>query len=134
MKHFIWIISTAIMLFSCDTGKKVMRGETSNPEVQNDTIHISNSDLEYEIIIIEPGFDSWLITQKPREFYSLTYLENKNRIFTSEYNRRLHDSRYSTKLYTQEIYYDPNVRYGFEVNYILYNYFIYFIEKYKQRF
>ena len=134
MKHFIWILLLAALLFSCDTGKSAMKGNTTDPEVVNDTIHISNPELEYEIIIIEPGFDSWLITQHPRGFYSLTYLENKNRIFTSEYNRRVHDSRYSTKLYTQEIYYDPNISYGLEVNYLLYNYFIYFMDKYKQRF
>ncbi len=134
MKHFIWILSIAVMIFSCDSGKTVMQGDSSDPEVKNDTIVITNPDLEYEIIIIEPGFDSWLITQKPRGFYGLTYLENKNRRFTIEYNMRVYDTRYSTKLYTQEIYYDPNIRYGYEVNYLLYNYFIYFKEKYKQRF
>lgn len=134
MKHFIWILSFAVMIFSCDSGKTVIQGDSSDPEVKSDTIVITNTDLEYEIIIIEPGFDSWLITQKPRGFYSLTYLENKNRIFTIEYNMRVYDTRYSTKLYTQEIYYDPNIRYGYEVNYLLYNYFIYFKEKYKQRF
>ena len=133
MKHFIWILSLAFLLFSCDTGKKVIKGEPSGSEVKNDTIRISNPDLEYEIIIIEPGFDSWLITQKPRNYYSLNYLENKNRIYTYEYNNRVHDHRYSTKLYTQEIYYDPTISYGLEVNYLLYNYFIYFMEKYKQK-
>jgi hypothetical protein len=134
MKHFIWILLLAALLYSCDSGKSAMHGNPTGPEAANDTIHISNPELEYEIIIIEPGFDSWLITQHPRGFYNLTYLENKNRIFTSEYNRRVLDTRYSTKLYTQEIYYDPNIRYGLEVNYLLYNYFIYFMEKYKQRF
>ena len=134
MKHFIWILSIAVLTISCDSGKTAMQGDSSDPEVKNDTIHILNSDLEYEITIVEPGFHSWLITQKPRDFYSLNYLENKNRIFTSEYNRRVLDSRYSSILYQGEIYYDPNIRYGFEVNYLLYNYFIYFKEKYKQRF
>jgi len=134
MRHLIWILSVAVLIFSCDSGKTAMQGEISETEVKNDTIHISNPDLEYEIIIIEPGFDSWLITQRPRSFYNLTYLENKNRIFTTEYNSRVLNSRYSTILYSQQIYYDYNIRYGFEVNYLLYNYFIYFKEKYKQRF
>ena len=134
MKQFIWILLVVLMVFSCDSTKSAMSGEISSSKVNNDTIHISNPDLEYEIIIIEPGFDSWLITQKPRGFYSLNYLENKNRIFTSLYNNRVHDSRFSKKLYTQEIYYDHTIKYGYEVNYLLFNYFIYFQEKYKQRF
>jgi hypothetical protein len=134
MKNFIFILSIAVMAFSCDSGKSAMQGESSDPEAKNDTIHILNEDLEYEITIIEPGFHSWMITQKPRGFYGLEYLENKNRIFTTEYNSRVLNSRYSTILYPQEIHYDPNIRYGYEVNYLLYNYFIFFKEKYKQRF
>jgi len=134
MRPLVTLVVLAILIFSCDTGKTAMKGDINPQVVENDTIHIANPELEYEIIIIEPGFDSWLFTQHPREFYNLTYLENKNRIYTTEYNRRVHDTRYSTLLYTQEIYYDPMIHYGLEVNYLLYNYFKYFEKKYKQKF
>ena len=134
MRSLFALLVILSVIFSCDSSRSTMKGETNTHVVKNDTIHISNSELEYEIIIIEPGFDSWLMTQHPREFHNLTYLENKNRIYTTEYNSRVHDTRYSTILYTQEIYYDPMIHYGMEVNYLLYNYFKYFERKYKQKF
>lgn len=134
MRPLVALLVLMTLTYSCDSSKSSMKGVSDSNAVENDTIHISNPDLEYEIIIIEPGFDSWLLTQHPREFYNLSYLENKNMIYTSEYNRRVHDTRYSTILYQQEIYYDPMISYGMEVNYLLYNYFKYFEVKYKQRF
>ncbi len=101
---------------------------------KKDTIRIANDSLEYEVIIIEPGFDSWLATAKPRSYYSLTFLENKNYFFVTEYNRRVLDvHRYNPNLYEMRIDYDPNIHYGLEVNYLLYNYFIYFQNRYKQK-
>jgi len=101
---------------------------------KKDTIRIANDSLEYELIIIEPGFDSWLATAKPRSYYSLTFLENKNYFFVTEYNRRVLDvHRYNPNLYEMRIDYDPNIHYGLEVNYLLYNYFIYFQNRYKQK-
>lgn len=101
---------------------------------KKDTIRIANDSLEYEVIIIEPGFDSWLATAKPRSNYSLTFLENKNYFFVTEYNRRVLDvHRYNPNLYEMRIDYDPNIHYGLEVNYLLYNYFIYFQNRYKQK-
>jgi len=101
---------------------------------KKDTIRIANDSLEYELIIIEPGFESWLATAKPRNYYSLTFLENKNYFFVTEYNRRVLDvHRYNPNLYEMRIDYDPNIHYGLEVNYLLYNYFIYFQNRYKQK-
>ncbi|HPJ09471.1 MAG TPA: DUF6146 family protein [Flavobacterium sp.] len=101
---------------------------------KKDTIRIANDSLEYEVIIIEPGFESWLATAKPRNYYSLTFLENKNYFFVTEYNRRVLDvHRYNPNLYEMRIDYDPNIHYGLEVNYLLYNYFIYFQNRYKQK-
>ena len=78
-----------------------------------DTIIISNDSLKYEVIIFQPGFDVWLITNaRPRGFYSLSYLETQNKFYVSDWNRRYND------FYIQ---YESNVRYGYEVNYILFN-------------
>lgn len=99
----------------------------------SDTVRIANDSIEYEIIIIEPGFDSWLATAKPRNYFSLVYLENKNRMWVSEWNQRVLDQRYPTNLYEMRIDYQPHIRYGFEVNYLLYQYFSYFQQRYKQR-
>lgn len=120
------------MIFSCGTGNTSM---SSSETTKNDTIRIANDSLEYEIIIIEPGFQSWLISQPPRGFYGQPKLEGSNRQFVAEYNNRvLQPNQYSRNLYTEQINYDPTIDYGYEVNYLLYNYFVYFQEKYNQKF
>ncbi len=110
-----------------------MKGDTNTQIVKNDTIHIVNKELEYEIIIIEPGFYSWLVTQPPRSFYGISYLEGRNRLYVSEYNRRVRDLHYSRIIYQQQIDYEPTVHYGLEVNYLLYNYFKFFEKTYNQK-
>ena len=102
---------------------------------KNDTIRIANDELEYEVIIIDPGFSSWLAsTAQSRNYYSQSYLESKNRIWVSEWNSRvLQPQRYSPNLYEMTINYEPNIDYGYEVNYLLYNYMVYFQNTYKQK-
>jgi hypothetical protein len=102
-------------------------------EIANDTVRIANDDLAYEILIIEPGFNAWLVTQPPRGYNGMTFLESNNRIYVSTYNSRVYDMNYLNNLYPQTINYEPNIHYGLEVNYMLYNYFKYFEEKYDQR-
>ena len=134
MKNFLFILTLSFAIYSCGTFNKTM-GNSSAEITKNDTIRIANDSLEYEIMIIEPGFDSWLISQPPRGFYGQSFLESKNRSFVSEYNNRvLQPARYSHNLYGEQINYDPTVDYGYEVNYLLYNYFVYFQDKYNQKF
>ncbi len=133
MKNFLIIIAFSIALYSCGSGN--INNNSNTGASSNDTIRIANDSLEYEIIIIEPGFDSWLITQPKRGFYGQSLLESKNRSFVSEYNSRvLQPNEYSPNLYTEQINYNPAVDYGYEVNYLLYNYFVYFQDKYNQKF
>jgi len=134
MKYLIILFIVALGFYSCDSGKSTIKGNNT-PLAKNDTIRIANDSLEYEILIIEPGFDSWIATQPPKGYYGLTFLESKNRNFVSEYNNRVRNpQQYSTLLYSQEINYDLGTSYGLEVNYLLYNYFVYFQQKYKQKF
>ncbi len=134
MKNFLLILAISTAIYSCGTGNSAMNGSFSET-TKKDTLRIENDSLDYEIMIIEVGFNSWLATQPKRGFYGQQYLESKNRIFVSDYNNRvLQPQRYSPNLYTEQINYDPTVDYGYEVNYLLYNYFVYFQDKYKQKF
>ncbi|HET8753043.1 MAG TPA: DUF6146 family protein, partial [Salinimicrobium sp.] len=64
-----------------------------------------------------------------------SYLENKNRFLVTDYNQRVRQPfRYNPDIYSQEINYDPQIDYGYEVNYKLYNYFVFLSERYNQRF
>lgn len=134
MKNLLLILGLSFAIYSCGTSNSAMNGTSSNT-IKNDTLRIANDSLEYEILIIESGFDSWLVSQPPKGFYSQTLLENKNRSFVIEYNNRvLQPAKFSNNLYGEQINYDPTVDYGYDVNYLLYNYFVYFQEKYNQHF
>ncbi|GAA4322744.1 DUF6146 family protein [Pontixanthobacter gangjinensis] len=136
MKNFIYIALLALFVYSCGSSgvKNFPSGKIADAE--NDTVRIANDSLEYEIIIIEPGFNLFINSYaRPRGFYSQNYLENKNRLLVPEYNQRVtQPQRYDPNLYLNEINYEPNIDYGYEVNYLLYNYFVYFSRHYNQRF
>lgn len=134
MKYFSIVLIILIAFASCDSSKSVVK-KGDDIAASNDTLRIANDSLEYEIMIIEPGFDSWLVTQKPRGYYGQTFLEGKNRLFVTEYNRRVRNFQlYNRNLYQMEINYEFHIDYGYEVNYLLYNYFLYFQNRYDQRF
>lgn len=141
MKAFFTYLSAILLIViaiaACNTGKIAYVSEESDifNEKSDDTVAISNDSLEYEIIIIEPGFDTWLNSvARPEGYYSQNFLENRNWIYVINWNQRvLAPFRYNPDLYTMQIDYDANIDYGYEVNYKLYNYFIYFQRKYNQR-
>ena len=135
MKAIATLLLLGIFLVSCNSSKSAVNKPSISNTVAQDTVRIANDSLEYEILIIEPGFNSWLAsTAKQEGFYSQEYLENRNRIYVVEWNQRvLQPQRYNPNLYELQIDYNPNINYGYEVNYKLYNYFIYFQLTYNQR-
>lgn len=134
MKSIYILMAFSLFIYGCDSTKKPVKSGTDMTSIAtSDTLRIANDSIEYEIIIIEPGFNSWLMTQPPKTFYGVEYLETRNQIYVSEYNRRVYSPGYSKLLYEQEINYDSNVRYGLEVNYLLFNYFKYFETTYNQK-
>ena len=135
MKKIIIIVSViTIILIGCSGPKNAIASTNISKNV-SDTVRIANDSLEYEVIIIEPGFNSWLASQaRPRKFYSESYMEGRNQLYVTEWNNRvLQPFNYNANLYEMRINYDSNVHYGYEVNYLIYNYFIYFQLNYKQQ-
>ncbi|TBM99769.1 hypothetical protein EYD45_15240 [Hyunsoonleella flava] len=139
MKNTIYVLLLVVIsfLFNCNTSKNPAskKDEKQIATTQNDTVRIANEELEYEIIIIDPGFNFWLASNaRPRGFFSQQYMENRNIIYVIEWNQRvLQPQRFNPNLYELQIDYQQNIDYGYEVNYMLYNYFIYFQLKYNQR-
>ena len=124
-----------ILLYACGSPAKGLNSANrENTDQQTDTIRIANEELEYEIIILEVGFESWLVTQRPMWFYSKQYLANRNWLNVSEWNRRVTNPlAYRSDLYMNLIDYEPHIDYGLEVNYLLFMYFEFFQQKYNQR-
>jgi len=136
MKAIITISIVFIgLLLGCNSTKSVKSSNEIIPtNKQKDTIHIVNEELEYDIIILDIGFDSWLVTQKPMSYYSNEPLRYKNQLYVIEWNQRvLQPFNYSSDLYGQLIDFNPNIDYGIDVNYMLYQYFQFFQQKYRQR-
>ena len=136
MKKWLFICLITVLAFSCDSTNKTVKPEPEKvAAIHQDTVRIANDELEYEIIIIEPGFNPWLLTRaRSRNYHDQIFLETRNRIMVTEWNNRvLQPGLFNPNLYEWQINYDPNIDYGYEVNYLLYNYFLYFQLKYKQR-
>ena len=132
----LFILATTLLISQCKSSKESFKDDTTakdTNEVLSDTITISNPEAAYDIIIIEPGFAAWLVTQQPMDNFTSDLLAIRNRTLVAEWNRRVQQpSRYNAQLYEQEINYFPNVDYGLEVNYKLFMYFRFFQKKYNQ--
>lgn len=129
------IIALVLLIVGCNatrTSSEFKADKTQNSKAL-DTIEIVNDSLEYKVVILEIGFNAWLATQRPQGYYAQTFLENKNRILVAEYNSRVNElSRYDPQLYPFRIDYNGSTDYGYEVNYLLYHYFLFFQQKYNQ--
>lgn len=128
MKRILLLLfAVFLILAACNTVQDKISFD-EKPKLESDTIHISNKEIEYDVIIIDGGFTSWFNSYaRPRNFYSQSYLEARNRIWVLEWNRRaMLPSQYNPNLCEMTINYETNVDYGHEVNYMIYNYLVYF--------
>ena len=122
LKHILILFVTAIFFWAC--GSSPINKKTTEKE---EPVVIANDSLEYEIIIIDPGFNFFLNSMaKPEGFYSQNYLEARNRVWVIEWNNRFRNpQRFDSSIYENNIDYQSNVDYGYEVNYKLFNYFLF---------
>lgn len=130
MKNIVYLFLAVLFVWSCATSNPVSKKINSKKE---EAVRIANDSLEYEITITDIGFKSYLATAKPMSFYTVNYLEHKNRLYVTLWNERFR-SGYKPNFYESEIYYDYNIHYGLEVNYLLYNYFKFVEKKYGEKF
>ena len=97
---------------------------------QKNGVEINSEDsIEYELVIIDPRFESYLATvQYPKNYYSNEYYTHWNIQYCAEWNiRHQNPARYGD-FYENYIHYDQSVDYGIDLNFKLYQYFQ-FIEK-----
>jgi len=127
MKLLILLLSLVFSaLMACNTTQN-QKAVTEKSTIEKDTIRISNADLEYDVLIFDSGFNSWLTSYaKPRGYYSQSYLESRNRVWILEWNARATVPTSNKNLFEMRIDYNNTTDYGYEVNYLLYNYLVYF--------
>ncbi len=122
MKRIVFLI-LVILVATQTVGFSQKRKEREGIKV--DTLSVDS--LEYRLIVLDPGFDTWLLNKPPKSFYSNSYYIQKNRFYVSEWNQRYLTSN-NNGLYESYIDYKPNTDYGIDINYKLYYYFKYFEE------
>lgn len=98
---------------------------------QQDTLRFepageASDSVEYELIVMDPGYESYLAMQPSMEFYSKHYYENWNMRYVREWNYRHSQPLRYGDMYQTYIDYRPNIDYGLELNYKLYHYFRFF--------
>jgi uncharacterized protein DUF6146 len=130
MKNAVYILVILIVsiVSGCNSTSKPVAQTELNQKL-SDTVRIANDDLEYEVIIIDGGFNPWLrSTARPRGFYTQAHLENRNIPWVVEWNNRARSpkSNRDSELFPTVIDYQNGVNYGYEVNYLIYNYLVYF--------
>ena len=84
LKYIFSVLVLGAVLWSC--GSSPIKKSTEKEEA----VVISNDSLEYEIIIIDVGFNYFLNSVAlPRGYYSQKYLENQNQIMVANWNFRV---------------------------------------------
>ena len=128
IKYLLSITLISCFLWAC--GSSPIKNKTTPKE---EPVVIANDSLEYEITIIDIGFNLFLNSvAQPRNYYSQSYLETRNKIFVTSWNIRAQSpNQYNSNIYENVIDYQNNIDYGYEVNYLLFNYFLFAQQKYK---
>lgn len=98
---------------------------------QGDTLRFEQAEdvsdsVEYELIVMDPGYESFLLTQPHMEYHSQHYYEMWNSRYVMEWNYRHGQPLAYGDIYETYIDYRDDIDYGLELNYRLYYYFRFF--------
>lgn len=99
----------------------------SSQEAADLLIKSESDSTEYELVVFDQGFETWLLMQ-PQNHHSLEYYRSRNRTYVTEWNSRFMNARRYRGEYGSYIDYDPSVDYGLDFERRLYYYFKYFEE------
>ena len=116
----LWIMVFVPLLFWGFAGTK--------PHVMitdENVIPSSEDKTEYEIEILDPGFDTWFLTQwNQAKDHSYKFYDTWNDQYVQAWNYKATHPRYGS-FFNSTINYDINIDYGMEVSRKLYYYFKY---------
>ncbi|MCD6331818.1 MAG: hypothetical protein J7L89_00945 [Bacteroidales bacterium] len=128
-----WIIAGILIVSGCSTLHKGVTGDQSKAKAPESIQLVAKDSTEYELLIIDPGFDQWFIThRKPVWYYSHDYLRTKNLFYVTGWNEKVRDTRYQMRHpnnpFILQIDYRPQIDYGLELDWKLFHYFRYIEE------
>ena len=121
----ITILSVLFVVASCNSTKPSAT-QKQGVEMKND-----EDSTKHSLIVLDPGYESYLASQPSANFNSQQYFESWNKQYVSEWNMRHRSSLVYGSFYETEINYNPREDYGLELNYRLYYYFQFIKDKYR---
>lgn len=109
----------------------LLAGTMTMLTAQQDTLQFepygdTSDSVEYELIVMDPGYDSYLVSQPPMDFHTQQYYEHWNYRYVTEWNMRHMDPIQYGDIYEVYVDYRPEIDYGLKLNYRLYHYFRFF--------
>ena len=98
----------------------------------NEMVFEENEEGEYDIIVLDSQYDYFLhAIAKPKNFHSESYYKARNSIFVTQWNaRHSQPLHYDPNLYSINIDYNPQINYGYDFEYKLFNFFMFIEWKY----
>ena len=87
---------------------------------------------EYDLEVLDLGYESYLAMQPSAKTYSLSYLQTKNQQYVKVWNQRVISG--NPIIYEMPIDYDSQIFYGLDFEYKLYQFFQFMEDKYSIRF
>lgn len=129
MKKLLIFLLFSYCLLACSTNNYLTENNTKNNRLALEP----NDDGEYDIIVFDPEYETYLRSiAMPKNYYSITFYKNKNTYYVDSWNHRhAQPHAYNPNLYAVHIDYDSNVDYGLLLEYKLYNFFRFIEWKYK---
>jgi hypothetical protein len=118
MKHLFYLLAVLLIFWACKGPKEIGKVEIIEPEAVVDSV-------EYGVETFDAKFESWYaMHNSPATYRSLEYYENWNRQYVQAWNfKSLNGAKNS--FFQPIVGYDPNEKYGFDVNHKLFYYFQY---------
>ncbi len=117
MRKLMSFMIIAVFLVACAAPRDVLKESDKN------LIDIAGEEEEYELLVLDPGFESWFLTTwSPANDRSVEYYAMWNQRYVLEWNYKA-TQVHTSKLFDSTILYDPTTNYGMDVERKLYYYF-----------
>ena len=113
----IYLFLIMLFIIACSSNQEL--------SMQEATESAENDSVTYELVVLDPGFETWFIThRKPQWYHSQSYYENWNQQYVNAWNYGNMGYRHK-QLINCYIDYDNRTDYGLELNHKLFYYFQY---------
>lgn len=111
----------------------ILTQEAANFSIVKSAVLIVTNKTEtvYDLIVTEPGFDSFLAQQENEGTYSLEFLKSRNQHYVKRWNQKVGIG--NPDIFDMRIDYSSNTEYDLELEYKLYQFFRFIEHKYKLR-